>query len=196
MKQDIKKILKESLIHNKQLRYFLLFTAVGGFFAIEFWLNQRFWEYLNIPIVYFGLIVAGMSFCSGLSSKYAKEIEEKLGEKISLILIPVIPIFVWLIYSGVSYLWIIFLAFISSTLRGYQVPIFNDFIQKHTTSDRRATIISIQSFLQRLVFFIFAPFLGWITDIYSIQTAFLCSAGILSIFTIISLLLLRKVKII
>jgi MFS family permease len=194
--QHFKRILKESLLHDKQLRYFLLFTAIGGFFAIEFWLAQKYWGFLGVSIVYFGLLVAGMNIFSAFASKYAKEIENKIGEKEALLVIPIVPIIVWFIFANVSVLWIIPLFFITTGLRGFMVPVFNDFIQKHSTFDRRATIMSVKSLLEKMVFFVFAPLLGAVTDVYSIQTAFLIIAGILAVFAAASLFTLRRVKII
>ena len=190
--QHFKKIFEESFLHNKKLRYFIIFSAIGGFYSIEFWLDQKYWENLKIPIYYFGIIVAGMSLFSAFGSKYAKEIEEKIGIKNSLIMIAVIPICVWLVFANAPTIWIIPLFFIPSGLRGFFVPIFNDFVQKNVSSDRRATIMSVMSLFQRMIFFIFAPFLGWITDIYSIQMAFLLMAIILIIFVGLNFFCLKK----
>jgi MFS family permease len=191
-----KKIFQESFVHNRKLRYFIIYAAITGFFAIEFWLAQRYWGFLEVPIFYFGIIVAGMGISSGLLSKFAKEIEEKVGEKLSLILISVIPIITWLIFGSFNLIWIVPLFLITSGIRGYCVPVFNTYVQNHTSSDRRATIMSVMNFLRKGVFFIFAPLLGWVADIYSIQTTFLYIAGITIVFSLIFLSFLRKEKVI
>ncbi len=35
----LKRIVKESLVENKQLRYFIIFSAIGSFYAVDFWMN-------------------------------------------------------------------------------------------------------------------------------------------------------------
>lgn len=194
--KHFKRILQESFVQNKVLRYFILYTSIGGFFSIEFWLAQRYWEFLSVPIIYFGFLVAGMSLFSGLMSKYAKEIEERVGEKLSLVLLVPIPLLIWLVFSNVKSLLVLPLFFITAGLRGYMVPVFNDFIQKHSSFDRRATIMSVKSLFNKMIFFVFAPFLGWVADLYSIQVAFLWVAGMLGVFGLIMMVFLRRVKII
>lgn len=193
--KHFKIILRESFLQNKVLRYFILFTSIGGFFSIEFWLAQRYWEFLSVPILYFGFLVAAMNIFSALMAKYAQEIEKKIGAKLSLILLTPIPILIWLIFANIGSIWVIPLFFLNTGLRGFMVPVFNDFIQKHSSHDRRATIMSVKSLLNRMIFVVFAPFLGWVADIYTIQTAFLWMAGIIFVFGIGTMLFLKKVKI-
>lgn len=189
-------ILKESFVHNPTIRYFIIFAAVTGFFNIEFWLKQRYMEFIGLPIIYFGVVFAVVNIFSGLGAKYAKEIEEKLGVKTSLILIPVVPIITWLVFAYAKTLWVLPLLTFVPAVWGFALLVFQDFVQKLISSDRRATVLSIMSFFRRGIFFVFAPFLGWVTDVYSIQTAFLFSAVIVFVFSVVSLLSLRIVKVI
>lgn len=78
---------------------------------------------------------------------------------------------------------------------GYFLPVFQDYIQKMVSSDRRATVLSIRSFVTRGIFLLLGPFLGYITDLYTIQTAFLTIAIILAVLSTMSLLGLRRVRI-
>lgn len=189
------RILKESF-HNQKLKYFILYAAIPpAFFLMSFFLYQRYMEFIDLPLFYFGFVVAGMNIFSGLCSKYAEKIETLASPKGSLVLIPALAIGAWLILGNTKNLWLIPLLFITSGMWGFSAPIFQDFIQKITTSDRRATVISIQSFLVRGIFLILAPFLGWITDFYNIQIAFLIAAALLFILSGMSLVLLKKIKI-
>lgn len=188
-------ILKESF-HNPKLKYFIIYAAIPpGFFLMGFWLYQRYMEFIELPILYFGLVVAGMNVVSALGSKYAKELEEWVSPKATLILIPTLPIIAWIILGNTNSLWLIPLMFVTTGLWGFSAPIFQDFIQQMTTSDRRTTVISIRSFLTRGIFFVLAPFLGWITDLYDIQTALLTAAALLFVFSGLSLIMLKRVKI-
>ena len=62
--------------------------------------------------------------------------------------------------------------------RGFVTPILRDYMNRHTPSEMRATVMSIRSFIIRIFFAISAPFLGYIADVYSLKQTFLL-AGIL-----------------
>ena len=65
--------------------------------------------------------------------------------------------------------------------RGIAVPVFSDWINKQTSSSRRATILSIKGLGIRILFALVAPVLGWWADIFSILDAFLLMGVILVI---------------
>ncbi|PIZ72957.1 hypothetical protein COY07_02580 [Candidatus Peregrinibacteria bacterium CG_4_10_14_0_2_um_filter_43_11] len=188
-----KQILKETF-QNKKLRYFIVYAAIPpAFFLMNFWLYQRYMEFVGLPLFYFGIVIAGMNIFAGFCGKYSHKIEIVLGSKFSLIVVPAGAIGVWLALANLKTMWALPLLFIASGLWGFFLPLFMDFLQKMTSSDRRATVISIRSFLTRLIFFAMAPFLGSIADFYTIQTAFIASAILLFIMAGISLITLKKI---
>jgi len=189
------RILRESF-HNHKLKYFILYAAIPpAFFLMSFWLYQSYMEFIGLPLFYFGFVVASMNIFSGMGSKYAEKIESWISPKGSLILVPALAISIWVILGNMQSFWLIPLLCITSGLWGFTSPIFQDFIQKMTTSDRRATVISIRNFLIRGIFLILAPFLGWITDLYNVQTALLMAAALLFFLSGLSIIMLKKVKI-
>lgn len=195
--KHFKRICKETVIDNKRLRNFLIFAAIApGFFLMTFWLYQKYMIFVELPIVYFGTMIAFMNILSAIGGKYAQEIEKKISPKLSLILISIIPAIVWITLSNVKSILALPLFAITSLVWGMTTPIFQDFIQKIVSSDRRATVLSIRNFLIRGLFLLLAPFLGWITDLYEIQTALFMAAVIFLVLSSISLLTLKKVKII
>lgn len=190
-----KKILKETA-EDKKLFLFLIFAAIPpGFFLMSFWLYQKYMLFVELPLVYFGVVIAAMSISSGLGAKYAQEIESYLTTKISLLMVPFLAVVVWFSLGYAKSIWMLTIFPITSFLWGFFLPVFQDYIQKMVGSDRRATILSIRSFGTRGIFLILGPFLGYITDIYTIQTAFLATAIILAVLSGISLLNLRRVGI-
>jgi len=76
-------------------------------------------------------------------------------------------------FYSLLYILIIYL------VRGLATPVLRNFINKETDSEIRATILSIRSFCIRLTFSILAPLLGWISDVWSLNHAFLIMGIIL-----------------
>lgn len=190
------RIFKESILENAVLRTFILFAAITIFFNIEFWLKQRYLESVAVPLASFGIIFAGVSLSSGLGGKFAQQIENAIGQKRSLALIALAPLVVWLSLAFAHSAWVIPLFFVVPALWGFSEPLFSDFLQRLVTSDRRATVLSVVNCLRRGLFFIFVPFLGWVSDVLSIQHAFAAMALIALIWAMGTLMMLRRAGVI
>ena len=80
------------------------------------------------------------------------------------------------------------LIFISSIylLRGIITPHMRNLININTTSERRATVMSLRSFMIRLSFSLTVSILGYITDIYSINYVFFSLAAITGITSLLA----------
>ncbi len=192
-----KKIFRETFLENKKLGLFIIYSSIPfGFFFITFWLYQKYMEFIELPIFYFGFVIGAMNVGSALGSKYGKEIEDFLGQKLCIILLPLFAILDWILLANIKTLWAIPLLVITSSLWGLTMPLFYDYVQQIISNDRRATVLSIRSFFSRGIFFIFSPLLGTICDLWGIQNALLASAGLLFIFCGLSLISLRKVGVI
>ena len=79
---------------------------------------------------------------------------------------------------GLIYIFIIYL------LRGVVTPILRNEININTTSNKRATVLSIRSFTIRISFAFCAPILGYIAESYSLANSFYVLAiaiGLLSL---------------
>ncbi len=188
------KIFKESFLHNPKIRSFCIFSGMIGFLTIAYYLGQKYLEFINVPVAYFGVIISINSLLGGIGAKYAHKFENILGFKKLILSFPLIPIIVWIILANMNSLWAIIPLLFVGAFWGMANPIFKDYVNKRVTSDRRATILSTMSFIQNGVFIIFSPFIGWISDIYSVQTAFFISAILLSIYAFCGYILLQKAK--
>lgn len=70
----------------------------------------------------------------------------------------------------------------------------NDYVNTLVSSDIRATVLSIQALMFRFVFVIIGPFIGWVSDIYTLQTALFSAGIIFSVLFSIPLVFLAKYK--
>jgi len=189
-------ILKISFWHNPKVRNIGIFSGIFGVFTAVYYLNQGYLELIKIPLVYFGVIISLLSLVSGIGAKYAYIIEEKIGFKNILISFILIPAVSWIAISKITSFWGVIPLLIAGVLSGVAYPIFQDFVNARVASERRATILSIMSFIEKGVFVLLSPFIGWIVDVYSIQTAFLASGIVVLIFGFFSFGLLKRVRVI
>lgn len=192
--QHFKRIFRETFGGNKKLGLFIVYSSIPyGFFFITFWLYQRYMEFIELPIFYFGFVIAAMNIASIIGSKYGKEIDDFVGQKLCMILLPLVAVLDWILLANIQTFWAIPFLTITSLLWGLTMPLFYDYIQQTISNDRRATVLSIRSFFSRGIYFVFSPLLGTITDLWGIQDALLASAILLFIFSGASWISLRKV---
>ena len=88
---------------------------------------------------------------------------------------------------------LIFILFIY-LLRGLVTPILRNEINENTTSNKRATVLSIRSLIIRISFAISAPILGYIADNYSLAISFYGLAIVVGFFSILSAIKLYRIR--
>jgi len=160
-----------AITHKKVRNLILFYGFMIGLMISSHHFFQPYMKLINIPITQFGLLYLLFLGISAISSKYAYKIEEKLGEKKSIIIIPIIFALQLILMSAFSfYLGFIFLL-LGEFCWGFSRPILKHYINEHIDSSHRATILSISSMFHQLVIAIFSPILGWITDLWTLQTA-------------------------
>ncbi|MFA6549973.1 MAG: MFS transporter [Candidatus Gracilibacteria bacterium] len=188
-----KAILKESFVNNKALRSILFY---GGFLLsftlMTFWLYQKYMSYIDLPILYYGFVIAAANIVSGLGSKFAKEIEDKIGVGFSLIAIPISLILTWLLFFFFKSQYMLIFIVIASFFWGYLLVVVQNVIQNLVASNKRATVLSIRSMITRLSFVIFSPVLGVLTDKFNVSVAFLAPIIIVFVVGGISVFALKR----
>lgn len=191
--RNIKNIIHFALIQNHTLRYFILYSAIIGAATLTMaWFVQPYYKILKIDIVYFGVIGALLNIAVAIPSFYAHIIEEKIKTKFLLIFILVILSACYFLVSQFVMLWSLFFLLIFYVVRGVATPVLRDYMNRHTPSKMRATVMSIRSFIIRIVFASISPLLGYIADVYTLPEALLFSAILFLILGGISLLFLLQ----
>ncbi len=177
---------------HKQVRWLVLYTAIYSAFSFAmFWLYQPFLIRAGISVIYFGPIFAAINLLVALGAFSSHRIENTIGEKASLIMIPALTI-IALVLLSTGHLPLGFIAIILGQFAwGYSDPVINDYINRHIASRNRATILSINSLSISMAGAIVLPFIGYLVDAYTLTHAFLLSAFLLFAINIL-LYLARK----
>ena len=193
--KEIMKIVKYSLNDHKEVKcliFYAGFTVASTLTMV--WFIQPYFLLVNLPLAYFGIVWGILNFSVGIFSLYAHKFESIVGRKKSLISLIFISFAGYILLGLFQSLWSIIFIFLSYFVRGISSPVLKDYVNKLISSDMRATVLSIKNLVGRLIFAIIGPFMGWVADIYSLQTALLTSGTIFLIFGVISLLFLHKHK--
>ncbi|NOQ55343.1 MAG: MFS transporter [Nanohaloarchaea archaeon] len=122
----------------------------------------------------------------------AHSISEKFGDRNTLIFCALLsPILILLSASQLGLVaGILFM--MSSLFYGLRNPVIHHLLNLEVTSRNRATVMSASTFMGQLGFAIFAPIIGYLADLYTIDTAFMISA--LMLFAVPVLFMFLRVK--
>ena len=161
---------------NRKLFSSIVFSAVTGVSTLTMaWFAQPFFIRSGLEVSLFGVVWSLLSLAVGLAAMYAWRVEERLGSPRTVIL------FTLLLaagYFGLATGWTI-AGFVMLGMfylaRGLATPILRNYINLHTGSDVRATVMSVRNFIIRGLFAVIGPFLGLLTDQYGLSTALLAS---------------------
>ena len=189
----MKKILKFTFIENLKLRYLIcLFASVNTAALCAAWLVQPYLLFLDAPLTWYGPIWATLNLSLGMMSLAAYKIESKLGKWLtgSLLVSLLFAAYMFLSISDSVFGLLGFL--VLYFCRSLSTPVFKDYVNSLTSSDIRATVLSIKTLSMRLSFVIVGPAVGFLIDNYSLSISFTFCGILFGISGLVSLSLLKK----
>ena len=191
--KSILEVLKFAMVDNKKLKWLIVYSSAMGVATLSMaWFAQPFFKQVNVPLAYFGILWAGLNFSAGLTSFNSHKFDKKEeGGKMLIYLALAMVGSLLFVGFNMTLFGLFFIVFIY-LLRGIVTPVLRNAINKNTTSNKRATVLSIRSFIIRISFAIFAPILGFLADDYSLSISFYVLAIIVGVFSILSALQLYK----
>ena len=188
-------VVKFAMVDNQKLKWLIIYSSAMGVATLSMaWFAQPFFKSINIPLAYFGILWAVLNFSAGLTSFNAHLLDKKDNNyKILFYLaLSMLTSFIFLGYNA-SVFGLIFILFIY-LLRGIVTPILRNAINENTTSNKRATVLSVRSLIIRISFAISAPILGYIADNYSLAISFYGLAIVVGFFSILSAIKLYRIR--
>jgi MFS family permease len=170
--------IKQSLIVLKEsptVFYLIIFiSVVSSIGTTVFFYCQKYFEAMDLSKLTISLIFAADSGIMAISSKFAYRIEEKLGQKGVIMLLPVLDL-ICLVGVGTTHgLYAIGFFYIISFVDGFSYPVFSHYINSLIPSERRATILSCESVSFSICMITIFPAVGFIGGKYGLASAFIC----------------------
>lgn len=190
--KQFNEILKESM-RNRETRWLILYSGlVNGFGILVFWGLQPLMDKLSIPIGYYGWYFAVLALITAIVAKYAFALEKLIGRKKSLSILGFMIGIPSLLIGLFPSTWILSLMLFVEIAWAFQLPIIKDYLNIVVNSKKRATILSISSFLGWLIVGVYSPIFGFIADNLSIEISFIISGIVCIIGSIILVYFFKK----
>tara|TARA_B110000008_G_scaffold277813_1_gene320033 strand:- start:24303 stop:25469 length:1167 start_codon:yes stop_codon:yes gene_type:complete len=189
----IMEVVKFSMVDSKKLRWLIIYSSAMGVATLSMaWFAQPFFKEVGVPLAYFGILWAGLNFSAGLTSFNAHQFDKKENNYKMLIYLSLAMFISFVLLGFNNSMYGLFFIFIIYLLRGIVTPILRNAINVNTTSNKRATVLSIRSFIIRISFAICAPILGYIAENYALSTSFYVLAIVVGSFSLLASLRLSS----
>lgn len=194
--KQIVEVVRFALIKDLRLRWNILLSSVVGASTLTMaWFVQPWLIRAETPVEIYGAIWTALNLLVGIAAMFAYRVELQLG-RIRTIILLILFLSMGFVASGlIRYYWAMPFIVLFYLARGVATPILKDSINRIAPAPMRATILSVRNFIIRIIFSIWGPFFGWLTDRWSLTLA-LTSAGvifvILSTLTFIALIKVEK----
>lgn len=170
---DILKVAKDCLFDNKLLRRNIFFSSVIGASTLTMaWFVQPYFQEIHIPVQWYGILWTSLNLTAALTALIAYWIEARLGDTKTMIFITLGVSIGYIAVGMFQSVWVLSIFFLFYFVRGVATPVLKDYINRLTASEVRATVLSVRSFIIRILFSIIAPFLGWFSGKFSLSAAF------------------------
>lgn len=193
--KQIKGSFKYSFSKPNFSKIFILSAVIGSISITTFQYLQPLYKSVSINEAYFGIIAAGGFLIRGIGGWFS----EKLGKVFSidhyLVLHAAVFTFLLMLIQKFDAIFIVIIAVaIMMFLRGLYIPTVSTYINDKVSSDKRATILSMNSQILYMVSALSMLFIGYIAEVYELKTAFF-SIGLISLLYLITYVsFLRKVE--
>lgn len=166
--KDIVDVVWFATVKNAKLRYNLLFSSILGTATLTMaWIYQLYLNDIGFSAYAIGATHTVLNLIVGTTTLFAYKIEARLKPKMTIWLTSIIITGSYVISGFVESAWILVILGVFYFSRGIATPVLKDYINRITTDDVRATVLSIRSLIIRAFFAIMAPFVGFLSDNYS-----------------------------
>lgn len=190
--RQILNIVRYAVRDDKNLRCAILYSSIMGTATLTMaWFVQPYFVYIELPLVFFGILIPALNLLTGFVSIHAWRAEHLIGREGVMVTIAV-GIALGYLLMGISggTAGLVFL-FMFYGIRGIATPVLRNQINEITPSDIRATVLSVRNLIIRLAFALLGPLLGWQADRTGVPDAlvlgglFFLASGLLTAFWLI-----------
>ena len=196
--KNMKEIVFHYLHKHKEVKRLIIFYAfLWASTLSSVWFAQPFWQSVWLPITFFWILWAVMTFCRALATKLSPIINQKLSRKNIFILLLYL-VFSWFMWLAIfdKYIWAVFFIINFQIVFWISSPLFKKYINDLVPSKVRATVLSLNSMVWRLVFVILWPIIWYMFDVFTFREAFLINWVFFFIVWITSILMMRRYKLV
>jgi predicted MFS family arabinose efflux permease len=182
------RLIKDALVfvagHRKirNVMYFVSVTSLAGF--VGWMLYQPMLTKMGMKIEYLGVFMLVLSLARGLGNKLAYRFEQKLGHLDLMMLFAGFRALLYVLMYLADGYYLVLWAVLFDLVGGIGGPLVSEWVNRHTKSENRATVLSLSTMSGSLTVALFSPVVGMFVDAYSEQMGYLLLGMVLGAYAV------------
>lgn len=181
-------IVKYAMHGHPQVKWLIIYSSVVGASTLTaVWFIQPYLQAIGLPLPLFGVVWAGLQFSVGIFALIAYRFESLIGRRRTIISLILLSATGYTLISVTGALWGMVFLILFYFVRGINEPVMRDYINRHITSEMRATVLSVRGLIGRLIFSVLGILAGAVSDRYSLPTALAACGAVFLALGIVSL---------
>jgi MFS family permease len=157
------------------------------------WLYQPYMQLVGLPVWAFGVAFAGFGLFAAAASSVAHRIDDRFGQRGTLILLMMLQIAPPLLMAIFVHPAGVLLILGHQAVRAVARPIIGDRLLRYTWADKRSTVLSIASLASRLFFAATALIIGVVAKVLDLPGVLLFQGLALAVLLNVMWLLYRRI---
>lgn len=167
----------DALRHNRRLLRLVSFGAVVvSVLLVGLRYQQPYLEQAGLALEAFGPVYLVWLVVSAAAALLVGRVGPRLDERRFLLALPALLAVQYLLLASHVSAWGVGIMLIGQVVVGVCRPMLTTYLNREVKSTARATVLSVNGFVQNLVLMIVAPAVGWLSDVRSMSTAFVALA--------------------
>jgi MFS family permease len=181
----------KQLGRNAEARWLIVLgSTLSTATYLGFWLSTPYYQEMGIPVILFSSILAARSLWKAwLSHRF---IQEHHVERNMI----VYAFLAGLVYIGMAtgQLWLVWVVLGHDVVQALQGQPITAQLNAHIHHEYRATMNSLVNLVQRLVYALAGPLVGWLIDATNLHVGFLVTGCLCSFVAFVAIARLRRLK--
>ncbi len=180
----IARVTMETLFHRAALSKIVLLSATTiSLIGILLWFTQPYQALIQLPTEYFGVTHAAALLMAAVFAQVTPKLEKRFDDRLLFLIIAIFITGTYLILGFTTSLFGLAILLVGRSLVGAITPLSTALINRMTSSDIRATVLSVHAFASTLIIAIASPVIGYWAEMLTLHQAFfytgLIGSGIL-----------------
>ncbi|MBU1124366.1 MFS transporter [Patescibacteria group bacterium] len=170
----ITRVTMDTLFRQATLSKIVLLSATTiSMIGILLWSTQPYQVLIQLPTKYFGITHAIALFMAAIFAQIIPKLEKRFDDRLIFLIIVILIIGTYLTLGFTVSMFGLAILLMGRSLIGAVLPLSNTLINRMTSSDIRATVLSVRSFSSTLIIAIASPIIGYWAGMFTLNQALL-----------------------
>lgn len=167
------RVTMDTLFHRAALSKIVLLSATTiSMIGILLWFTQPYQVLIKLPTEFFGITHATALLMAAVFAQVIPKLEKRFDDRLLFLIIVIFITGTYLILGFTASIFGLAILLMGRSLIGATMPLSTALINRMTSSDIRATVLSVHAFVSTLIIALASPIIGYWAEMLTLHQAF------------------------